>query len=113
MTSQGSAHGRFARAIRQRNLFAAELALREIGTPSLIDALDYLELLAGAKPEKLPAAAVRWHGRFELEATMLSIAESQLALAALGALCTGDRSAVEILRTLLRRARPTLIRPLG
>jgi hypothetical protein len=67
MTSQGTAHGRFTRAIQQRNLFAAEMALREIGTPSLLDALDYLALLAETKVEKLPGAALRWHGRFELE----------------------------------------------
>lgn len=112
MTSQGSAHGRFSRAIHRRNLYAAELALREIGTPSLVDALDYLELLAEVKPEKLPGAAVRWHGRFELEATALSIAESQLALAALAALCAGDRTATEILRRLLRCVRPTLVQRL-
>jgi hypothetical protein len=32
MTSQGSASGRFTRAIQQRNLFAAEIALREWAT---------------------------------------------------------------------------------
>ena len=31
MTSQGSAHGRFSRAINRRNLFAAEIAIREMG----------------------------------------------------------------------------------
>jgi len=40
VTPQGSAHGRFGRAIRSRNLFQAELALREIGNPSLLDALE-------------------------------------------------------------------------
>jgi hypothetical protein len=48
MTSQGTAHGRFTRAIQQRNLFQAELALREIGTPSLLDAFEAeLEKAAG------------------------------------------------------------------
>jgi hypothetical protein len=46
LASQGTAHGRFARAIQRRNLFQAELALREMRTPSLLVALDYLELLA-------------------------------------------------------------------
>jgi hypothetical protein len=62
MTSQGTARGRFTRAIQQRNLVQAELALREMGTPSLLVALDYLELLAEVKPEKLEQAALRWHG---------------------------------------------------
>ena len=37
----------------------------------------------------------------------LSLAESQLALAALASLCAVERDAVEILLRLLRRARPT------
>jgi hypothetical protein len=51
-----------------------------------LDALDYRELLAETKVDTLPSAALRWHGRFELEATTLTIAGSQLALSALGAL---------------------------
>jgi hypothetical protein len=43
----------------------------------------------------------------------MTLAESQLALAALASLCAGEREAVEILRRLLRRVRPTLIRGLG
>jgi len=63
MTSQGSAHGRFTRAVKARNLFQVELALRELGGVSLLDALDYLDLLAEQKPAKLEQAALRWHGR--------------------------------------------------
>ena len=44
MTSEGTASGRFTRAIKQRNLFDAEIALREMGAPSLLLALDYLDL---------------------------------------------------------------------
>jgi len=113
MTSQGSAHGRFARAIKQRNLFQPELAIREAGTLSLLDALDYLDLLAETKPEKVEQAALRWHGRLELEASLMTLGESQLALAALASVCAGEREAVEILRRLLRRVRPTHVRPIG
>jgi hypothetical protein len=81
-----------------------------MGTPSLLVALDYLELLAEVKPEKLEPAAVRWHGRLKVEAPLMTLAESQLALAALASLCAGEGDAVEILRRLLRRVRPTLIR---
>jgi hypothetical protein len=59
VTSEGSAHGRFSRAIQQRNLWAAEMSLRELRTVSLADALGYLDLLAEQKPEKLERAAVR------------------------------------------------------
>jgi hypothetical protein len=54
---------------------------------SLLVALDYLDLLAEVKLEKLEAAAVRWHGRLEVEAATMTLAESQLALAALASLC--------------------------
>jgi hypothetical protein len=109
VTSQGSAHGRFTRAIQQRNLWAAESSLRELGRPSLEEALAYLALLAEVKPEKLERAAIRWHGRLETEAAFLSLAESQLALAALASLCAGEQDSVEVLRRLLRRVRPTVV----
>ena len=109
MTSQGSAHRRFTRAIKQPNLGAAESSLRELGQVSLEDALSYLDLLAEQKPEKLERAAVRWHGRLETEATFLTLGESQLALAALASLCAGERDSVEVLRRLLRRVRPTMV----
>jgi len=109
MTSQGSAHARFTRAIASRNLFQAEAALRELRWVSLLDALDYLDLLAELRPAKLEQAAIRWHGRLELEAGILTLAESQLALAALSSLCAGERDAIQILRRLVRRAKPTLV----
>ena len=110
MTSQGSAHGRFTRAIAQRNLAAAAIAAKELNGLSLHDALDYLVLLADERPDRVQSAAVRWHGRLELEAVTLSLAESQLALAALGSLCAGDADAAALLRRLLRRTLPTLQR---
>lgn len=113
MTSQGSAYGRFTRAIQTRNLWSAEISLRELGVVSLADALSYLDLLAEQKPEKLERAAVRWHGLLETEASMLTLAESQLALAALASLCAGEREAVEILRRLLRRVQPTAVRQMS
>src|SRR3954470_18564748 len=109
MTTQGSAHGRFTRAVKARNLFQAEIALRELGGVSLLDALDYLDLLAELKPAKVEQAALRWHGRLEIEANTLSMAESQLALAALASLCAGQRDAIALLRRLLRRVKPTLL----
>ena len=111
MTSQGTAHGRFTKALKRHNLFAAEMAIREMGgLASLHDGLDYLDLLAEVKPEKLEQAALRWHGRLELEASVMSLAESQLALAALASLCAGEREATGLLRKLLQRVRPTLVR---
>jgi len=111
VTSQGTVHGRFTRAIERRNLFDAEMAMRELGSVSLLDALDYLALLAELRPAKAGRAAVRWHGRLEVEAPLLTLAESQLALAALASLCAGEREAIGILRRLVRRVRPTVVAP--
>jgi hypothetical protein len=75
---------------------------RETGTPSLLDAHDYLELLAEVKREKLEPAAVRWHGRPEAKAPMMTLAESHLVLAALSEA-----------HARLRRVWPTLVRGIG
>jgi hypothetical protein len=85
------------------------VAPRELGQPSLEDALAYLDLLADQKPEKLERACVRWHGRLETEATFLTLPESQLALAALASLCAGERDTIDLLRRPLRRVRPTVV----
>jgi hypothetical protein len=113
MTAQGSAYTRFKRAIQRKNLLGAEMTLREMRNVSLLEALDYLVLLAELRPERAAPAAIRWHGRLELESSNLTIAESQLALAALENLCLGDLSAADILRRLVRRARPTLVPRVG
>lgn len=84
------------------------MALREMGAVSLLEALDYLALLAELRPDRLEAAAVRWHGRLELEASLLTLAESQLALAALANLSSNGET-IEILRRLVRRTQPTLV----
>lgn len=42
MTAQGSARTQYRRAIERRNLMGAEMALREIGSVTLLEALDYL-----------------------------------------------------------------------
>lgn len=112
MTSQGSAHGRFTRAVKQRNLFAAELAARELRGLSLYDALNLVALIAHSRPDRLEAAAIRWHGRREIEAKSLTLAESRFALAALERL-PRDPQVVESLRRLLHQASPTTLQRLN
>jgi uncharacterized protein with PIN domain len=109
MTSQGSAGARFARAIKQRQLFAAELAARELRGLSLADALELVILIAAQRPDRLERAAVRWHGRLEVELPALTLAESRFALAALERL-PADPQAGDLLRKLLRQASPTTLR---
>jgi hypothetical protein len=62
MTSQGSAHGRFQRAIRDRHLRRASMAARELGTVSLADALALTLLTAEVGDGRWPRAAapVAW-----------------------------------------------------
>ena len=109
MTSEGSAHGRFTRAIKTGNLYAAEMAARELRGLSLLDALDLVILMARVRPDRLERAAIRWHGRLEIEATTLTLPESRFALAALERL-PADPQAGELLRKLLRQASPTALR---
>lgn len=86
MTSQGSAHGRFQRALERRNVDQAEMAARELGRLSLIDALSLVVLYARVSSPKFEPAAVRWLSRLALEGRDVQLAEMQLATAALGCL---------------------------
>src|SRR2546423_11895234 len=95
MTSKGTAHGRFQRAIQRRHLFHAELAARELGQLSLTDALALCLLIAEREPARWPRAAARWHARFVLEARGIGLKESAMALQALTGLtgAAGEASA--------------------
>jgi hypothetical protein len=59
MTSQGTPHGRFQRAIHRRHVQNAEMAAREMGGLSLADALMLCELLANTDPARYERAALR------------------------------------------------------
>jgi hypothetical protein len=102
MTSQGTARGRFARAIRRRHLNAAEMAAREMGGLSLEDALLVRELLANVDPARYERAALRWLQRFIGRATAAAH-EVALAASALAELRHGRRNVgVEALKRLIR-----------
>jgi hypothetical protein len=99
VTSEGSAHGRFQRAVGRRNVLLAEAAARELGRLSLIDALSLVVLYAATGSPKFEAAAVRWLARLALEGRDIGVGDLQLAAAALGALKGRRRDRAE--RTLL------------
>ncbi len=103
MTSQGTPHGRFQRAIRDGSLFHAELAARELGRLTLSDALSLIALIAKEDPARYSRAAVRWHGRLALEAKGLELSEAQLALAALTALPSDESTARAVLGRIASR----------
>lgn len=103
MTSQGTAHGRFQRAIHRRNVLAAEMAAREMGGLSLADALELCELLANVDPARYERAARRWLQRF-IEERSPPLTEVALAASALAELRHDRRNVgVETLKRLLRR----------
>jgi hypothetical protein len=101
MTSQGSAHGRFQRAIHRGHVQAAEMAAREMGGLSLADALALCELLANTDPVRYERAALRWLQRF-IDERLPPLSEVALAASALAELRHGRRNVgVEALNRLL------------
>ncbi len=107
MTSQGTAHGRFQRAIRRRHLLAAEMAARELGVLSLADALKFCLLLADMESgERFSRAIARWHARFVLDAVGITADQAALALSAAEELAGPIRElAAETLRQLATQYR--------
>jgi hypothetical protein len=102
MTSQGTAHGRFERAIHRRHVLAAEMAAREMAGLSLADALSLCELLANADPQRYQRAALRWLDRF-INERLPPLTQVALDAAALAELRHGERNTgVEALKRLLR-----------
>jgi hypothetical protein len=99
VTSQGSLH--FQKAIARGDLLAANAIAHELGGLAPPDALELVGLIARRAPHKLEPAALRWHGRLELEAKRLTLSESQFALAALKRLPT-DPETLVALKKLLR-----------
>ena len=86
VTAQGTALTRYRRALERRHIFGAEIAAREMGFVSLRDALGLLVLYAAENSPKYEKAATRWLARLALETDDPSLADIQLAAAALQAL---------------------------
>ena len=102
VTAQGSPLSRYWRALERRHIFGAEIAVREMNYISPRDALGLLALYASFDSPKFEKAAIRWLGRLALEAADLSLADLQLAAAALAALRRRPESALTVLRDLSR-----------
>ena len=101
MTSQGSAHARFNRALASRKPTLVAAAAAELGQLTLADALAVTLVYLPDDRVRFERAAVRWHARWCLEVRP-SPDESQLALAALRALPgTARQAAADALAGLL------------
>ena len=90
VTSQGSAHTRFRRAVASGSPTLALAAAAELPRLGLEDALA-LVLVLTADPVRFDRATARWVARFVLEIRDVGADEAQLALAALRALRGPER----------------------
>jgi hypothetical protein len=83
MTSQGSADARFRRALQTGSLPLVRAAATELPTIRLDDALRVCLLIRESDPQRYERAALRWVGRFALEAREATLADVRTAAAAL------------------------------
>jgi hypothetical protein len=97
MTSQGTAHGRFTRAIKSGHVLHAEMAARELGSLSLSDSLALVLLRQREGSDKFERAGRRWLRRMQVHRS-LRHREVELLRGALGALGTRfDAVALDVL----------------
>jgi hypothetical protein len=100
MTSDGSPYTRFRRALAAGNELMVLTTARELPHIALDDALQICLVLRGGDPGRYERAAVRWLGRFALEARELTIADLRAAADALDALPARANEALERLQRL-------------
>jgi hypothetical protein len=100
MTSEGNPYARFRRALRTGNEAIVLAAARELPQIALDDALRICLVLRGGDPERYERAAVRWLGRFALEAKGATIEDLRLAANALDVLPESAPEAMERLQRL-------------
>jgi len=86
MTSQGHPQARLERALTTGNPTLVRAAAAELPRVGLEDALRICLVFLQREQARYEPAAVRWLGRLALEARGLSLAEAQMAAAALGGL---------------------------
>ncbi len=100
VTSDGNPYTRFRRALETGNEALVTAAARELPRIALDDALRICLVLRGGDPARYERAAVRWLGRFALEARDVTIEDLRLAAEALDALPRRAAEAMERLQHL-------------
>src|SRR5947208_15017743 len=100
VTSDGSAYTRFRRALDAGNELLVIAAARELPRIGLEDALRICLLIRGGDPDRYERAAVRWLGRFALEARHVTIDDLRQAADALAVLPQRAAEAMERLQRL-------------
>ena len=103
VTSQGTPHGRFRKALNAGNAREALDAAGEIPALSLFDALELLRLLAQVGDHRYARAAGRWLERYASE-RRASLGDLQLIAGALVRMGEepGDPFVLETLEALIR-----------
>lgn len=103
VTSQGSLHGQFQRAVERADLLQARALARDLGQLYLSDSFALLLLFTDRGLTRFERAAPRWHARLVVPAADLTIAEAQSTLGALALLPGPSRpQAVELLAVACR-----------
>ena len=100
VTSDGSPYTRFRRALDAGNELMVLAAARELPHIALDDALEICLVLRGGERARYERAAVRWLGRFALEARGLTIVDLRAAAELLEALPLRTGEALERLQRL-------------
>jgi hypothetical protein len=89
VTSQGSAYGRFRKALDRGDATEALAAAAELDFVSLPDALEIVLLVD--EPGRFRRAALRWHARYCGDLTDVGFEEASAVLACLAGLLAGRR----------------------
>src|SRR5207302_11434835 len=100
VTSDGNPYARFRRALETGNEALVTTAALELPRIALDDALRICLVLRGGDPDRYERAAVRWLGRFALEARGVTIDALRLAADTLDALPDQPEEAIERLQRL-------------
>jgi hypothetical protein len=100
MTSDGNPYARFRRALASGNEALVTAAALELPRIALSDALRICLVLRGGEAGRYERAAVRWLGRFALEAPGVTIDDLRLAADALDQLPHHASEAMECLQRL-------------
>jgi hypothetical protein len=100
VTSDGSPYTRFRRALETGNELLVITAARELPQVGLEDALRICLVFRDGDPDRYERAAVRWLGRFALEAHGVTIDALRIAADALDALPERPPEAMERLQAI-------------
>jgi hypothetical protein len=103
MTSDGNPYARFRRALATGNEMLVLATARELPQIALDDALRICLVLRGGDRDRYERAAVRWLGRFALEARGATMDDLRAAADALDALPERAADAMERLQGLCLR----------